>query len=80
MKIMRNKPNRVWCTIEYIIQHHENHKHESLCLTPSLFLDITCNLRHKLKLDLWDMKSFTKKITCKERKKKMACVKPYEKM
>jgi hypothetical protein len=50
MKIMGGKLNQVWCTIEYIKQHHEYHKHELLCLTPSLFLDITCNTRHKFRI------------------------------
>ncbi len=60
-EIIKGKPSRVWCTIERIKQHHENHKHESICLTPSLLLDFTCNPKHKLKLDLWESKKFCKK-------------------
>jgi hypothetical protein len=52
MEITKGKPIQVWCTIGRIKQHHEDHKHESLCLTPSLLLDITCNPRHELELDL----------------------------
>jgi hypothetical protein len=52
MEIMRNKPSQIWCTIECIKQDHEDHKHESFCLTPNLLLDFTCNSRHELKLDL----------------------------
>jgi hypothetical protein len=52
MEIMEGKLNRVWCIIECIKQPHEDHKHESLCLTPSFLSDFTCNPRHKLKLDL----------------------------
>ncbi len=48
MEITRGKPSRVWCTIGHIKQHHEDHKYESFCLTPSLLLDITYNPRHKL--------------------------------
>jgi hypothetical protein len=29
MEITRGKPSQVWCTIEHIMQHHEDHKHES---------------------------------------------------
>jgi len=78
MKIMGGKLNQVWCTIEYIKQHHEDHKHDSLCLTLSLFLDITCNPRHKLELDLWEYEKFCKKTLHVRKGKKMACVKPYE--
>jgi len=42
-------------------QHHEEHKHESFCLTPSLLLDITCNPRHELEMDLWESKKIRKK-------------------
>ncbi len=59
MEIIKSKPNQVWCTIE-CIKHHEDHKHESLCLNPSIFLDFTCNLRHELELDLWEPKKFCK--------------------
>jgi hypothetical protein len=54
MEITRCKRNRIWCTIGRIKQHHEDHKHESFSLTPSLLLDITCNPRHELQLDLWE--------------------------
>ncbi len=60
IKITKGKPNRVWCAIECIKQHHEDHKHESLCLTQSLFLDFTCNPRHELELDLCEFKKFCK--------------------
>jgi hypothetical protein len=50
--ITKGKPCRVGCTIQRVKQHYEDHKHESFCLTPSLLLDITCNLRHELELDL----------------------------
>jgi hypothetical protein len=60
MEIMKCKLNWIWCIIECIKQHHEYHKHESFCLTPSLFLDFTCNPRHELKLDLWEFKKFQK--------------------
>jgi hypothetical protein len=70
MEIMTSKPNQVWCTVKHIKQHHENHKHESFCLTPSLFLDFTCNPRHELKLDLWESKKFHKeKLHARKRKK-----------
>jgi hypothetical protein len=61
-------------------QHHEDHKHKSLCLTPSLFLDITCNPRHDLKLNLWESEKIRKEKLQARKGKKMACVKPYEKM
>ncbi len=60
MEITRGKPNRVWCTIGCVKQHHEDHKHESFCLTPNLFLDITCNPKHELKLDLWESENIRK--------------------
>jgi len=80
MEITRGKPSRVWCTIRHVKQHHEDHKHESLCLTPSLLLDITCNLRHELKLDLWASEKIRKGKLQARKEKKMARVKPYEKM
>jgi hypothetical protein len=60
IEITRGKPSWVWCTIKHIKQHHENHKHESFYLTPSLFLDFTCSPKHELKLDLWESKKFYK--------------------
>ncbi len=51
-EIMKGKSCRVGCTIQRKKQHHEDHKHESSFLTPSLLLDITCNRRHELELDL----------------------------
>jgi len=78
----RAKPSQVWCTIGRVKQHHEDHKHESFCLTPSLLLDITCicNPRHELKLDLWESEKIRKEKLQARKEKKMACVKPYEKM
>jgi len=61
MEITKGKPCRIGCTIQRMKQHHENHKHESLYLTPSLLLDITCNPRHELELDLWKSKKIRKK-------------------
>ncbi len=55
-----HKPSQVWCIIERIKQHHEDHKHESLCLTPSLLLNFTCNLKHELELDWWKSEKFRK--------------------
>ncbi len=60
MEITKGKPSQVWCTIERVKQHHEDHKDESFCLTPSLLLDITCNPRHELKLDLWEFEKIRK--------------------
>ncbi len=80
MEITRGKPSRVWCKIGCIKQHHEDHKHESLCLNPSLLLDFTYNPRHELKLDLWESEKFRKKKLQARKEKKMACVKPYERM
>jgi hypothetical protein len=54
MEITKGKPSRIWCTIERVKQHHEDHKHVSLCLTPSLLLNFICNPRHELELDLWE--------------------------
>jgi hypothetical protein len=80
MKITKGKLSRVWCTIKCVKQHHEDHKHESLCLTPSLLLDITCNPRHGLELDLWESVKIRKEKLQAKKEKKMARVKPYEKM
>ncbi len=72
MEIMKGKPNRIWYAIECIKQHHENHKHESFCLTPSLLLDY--NFRHKLKLDLWESKKLHKeKLHARKEKKNGTC-------
>jgi hypothetical protein len=60
MEITKGKPSQAWCTIERVKQHHEDHKNESFCFSPSLLLDITCNLRHELKLDLWESKKIRK--------------------
>jgi hypothetical protein len=60
-------------------QHHEDHKHESFCLTPSFLLDIICNLRHELELDLWESEKIRKEKLQARKGKKMARVKPYEK-
>jgi hypothetical protein len=51
-EITKGKPSRVGCTIQRVKQHHEDHKHELFLLTPSLLLDVTCNLRQQLELDL----------------------------
>jgi hypothetical protein len=80
MEIMRGKPSRVWWTIGRVKQHHEDHKHESFSLTPSLFLDITCNPRHELELDLWESEKIRKGKLQARKENKMAHVKPYEKM
>ncbi len=79
MEITKGKPCRVRCTIQRVKQHHEDHKHESFCLTPSLLLDITCNPRHELELDLWESERIRKEKLQARKEKKMACVKPYEK-
>jgi hypothetical protein len=60
MEITRGKLSQIWCTIEHIKQHHEDYKHKSLCLTPSLFLDFTYNPRHKLELDFWEFEKHYK--------------------
>ncbi len=65
---------------KHIKQHHEDHKHESLCLTPNLFLDFTYNPRHILKLDLWEFEKFHNKKLHAKKEKKMAYVKPNEKI
>jgi hypothetical protein len=80
MEITKGKPCRVGCMIQRVKQHHEDHKHESFCLTPSLFLDITCNPRHELELDLWEYEKIRKEKLQARKGKKMAHVKPYEKM
>ncbi len=80
MEIMKGKPSQIWCTIGHVKQHHEDHKHESFYLTPSLLLDITCNPRHELKLDLWESEKIRKRKLQARKEKKMARVKPYEKM
>jgi hypothetical protein len=79
MEITKGKPCRVGCTIQRVKQHYEDHKHESFCLTPSLLLDITCNPRHELELDLWESEKIRKKKLQAKKEKKMARVKPYEK-
>jgi hypothetical protein len=80
MAITKGKPCRVGCTIQRVKQHYEDHKNESFCLTPSLLLDITCNPRHELELDLWEFKRIRKEKLQARKGKKMARVKPYEKM
>jgi hypothetical protein len=60
MEITKSKPSWVWCTIGHVKQHHEDHKHESFCLTPSLLLDITYNRKHELELDLRESKKIRK--------------------
>jgi hypothetical protein len=79
MEIIKGKPSRVGCTIQRVKQHHEDHKHESFCLTPSLFLDVTCNPRYQLKIDLWEFEKIRKENLQARKEKKMARVKPYRK-
>jgi len=79
MEITKGKPCRIGCTIQRVKQHHEDHKHESFCLTPSLLLDITCNPKHELELDLWESEKIRKEKLQARRERKMARVKPYEK-
>jgi hypothetical protein len=74
MEITKGKPCRVGCTIQHMKQHHEDHKHESFCLTPSLLLDITCNPRHELELDLWEFEKIRKEKLQARNRKKMARV------
>jgi len=38
MEIMKVKPRQILFTIKCVKRHHENHKHESFYLTPSLLL------------------------------------------
>jgi hypothetical protein len=78
--ITKGKPCGVKCTIQRVKQHYEDHKLESFCLTPSLLLDITCNPRHELELDLWEFERIRKEKLQARKGKKMARVKPYEKM
>ncbi len=80
VEITKGKPCRVGCTIQHLKQHHEDHKHESFFLTPSLLLEITCNPRHALELDLWESEKIRKEKLQAIKEKKMARVKPYEKM
>jgi hypothetical protein len=80
MEITKGKSSRVWCTIGCVKKHHENHKHKSFYLTLSLLLDFTCNLRHELELDLWESEQFSKENLQAKKEKKIACVKPYERM
>ncbi len=80
MEITKGKPCRVGCTIQCVKQHNEDHKHESFYLTPSLLLDLTCNPRHELELDLWESKKIRKEKLQARKGKKMARVKPYKKM
>jgi hypothetical protein len=79
MEITKGKPNQVGCTIQRVKQHHEDHKHESFYLTPSLFLDVTCNPRHQLKSDLWEFEKIRKEKLQVRKEKRMARVKSYEK-
>jgi hypothetical protein len=79
MEITKGKPSRVRCTIQRMKQHHEDHKHKSFYLTPSLLLDVTCNRRHQLESDLWESKKIRKEKLQARKEKKMARVKPYEK-
>ncbi len=78
MEITKGKPCRVGCTIQRM-KHHEDHKHESFYLTPSLLLDITYNPRRELELDLWESEKIRKEKLQARKEKKMARVKPYEK-
>jgi len=80
MEITKGKLGWVRCTIQRMKQHYEDHKHESFCLTPSLLLDITCNPRHELELDLWESEKIRKEKLHARKGKKMPRVKPYEKM
>jgi len=66
--------------IQRVKQHYEDHKYESFCLTPSLLLNITCNPRHELELDLWEFEKIRKEKFQARKKNKMARVKSYEKM
>jgi hypothetical protein len=79
MEIIKGKPSHVGCTIQHLKQHHEDHKHESFCLTPSLLLDVTCNPRHQLESDLWESEKIRKEKLQVRKEKKMTFVKPYEK-
>jgi hypothetical protein len=63
-----------------VMQHHEDHKHESFYLMPSLLLDFTCNPKYELELDLWESEKLRKEKLHAKKEKKMACVKPYEKI
>ncbi len=36
MDITKGKPNRVWCMIGRVKQHHEDHKHESFLSNANL--------------------------------------------
>jgi hypothetical protein len=80
MEITKGKLSQVWCTIERVKQHHEDHKHESFRLTPSLLLDFTSNPRHELGLDLWEYEKLCKEKLHARKENKMTCVKPYERM
>ncbi|CAM6058327.1 unnamed protein product [Sphagnum tenellum] len=77
MEITGSKLGRVEYTIQRVKQHHGNHEHESFFLTPSLLLDITCNPRHALELDLWESEKIHKEKLQARKEKKMARVKPY---
>jgi hypothetical protein len=49
-------------------------------LTSSLLLDITCNPKHELELDLWESEKIRKEKLQAKNGKKMAQVNSYEKM
>ncbi|CAK9209717.1 unnamed protein product [Sphagnum troendelagicum] len=80
MEITNGKPCRVGCMIQRVKQHHEDHKHESFFLTPSLLLDVTCNPRYALESDLWESEKIRKEKLQARKEKKMARVKPYERL
>jgi hypothetical protein len=46
----------------------------------TLLLDFTCNHRHELKLNLLEFEKFCKEKLQAKKEKKMARVKPYERM
>ncbi len=80
MEITKGKSCRVGCTIQRVKQHHEDHKHKSFFFTSSLILDITCNPRHELELDLWESEKISKEKLQARKEKKMASVQPFEKI
>jgi hypothetical protein len=79
MEITEGKPSRVGCTIQRVKQLHEDHKHKLFLLTPSFLLDVTCNPRQQLELDLWESKKIRKEKLQARKEKNMARVKPYKK-
>ncbi len=70
MEITKGKASGIWCTIEHIKEHHEDHKHESYVSPQVCFWILLVIIGTIWNWICGSLKNFTKKNYGQEKKRK----------